>query len=523
MDTGDEMTDNENIPSKIPVAQYLRMSTDHQQYSLHNQAEFIAKFAEKNHMEILHTYDDAGKSGVSIAGRDSLKKLVYDVMEGNIKIQAILIYDVSRFGRFQETDEAAYYTHLFRMHGVELIFCAEPLPTKEFPLEASVMLNLRRAAAASLSKNISDKVFLGQANLIRHGYHQGGIAGYGLRRVLIDEKGNIKETLPFGKRKSIQTDRVILAPGPAKEVRIVNLIYDMFIARYMPEFLIAELLNRDGTPAENDTQWTRGKIHTILTNEKYIGNNVYNRTSSKLKTKTVKNPKEEWIRCNKAFKRVVSINKFTKAQEIIQLRSKHMADEELLEHLRLKLNEKGKLSGIIIDEDDFGPSSSVYRRRFGGLLRAYTLIDYKPEHDYNYLNINNYLRDEYSTLMTSFKTQVEKCNCLIDESSDNPLIINDKLSVSIIISKCKKLKSGRFRWKIRLEPSHTPDITIVTRMNSENKSPVDYFILPKLDFSFTDMIIKENNSAIFELYRYNDLSLFYSLLKRADIRSSHAA
>ncbi|MCX9040178.1 recombinase family protein, partial [Citrobacter portucalensis] len=144
----------------------------------------------------------------------------------------------------------------------------------------------------------------------------------------------------------------------------------MFIEQYIPEFLIADKLNRNGTPAENDTLWTRGKIHTILTNEKYIGNNVYNRTSSKLKTKTVKNPKEEWVRCNKAYKKVVSIKKFLKAQEIIQARSKNMTNEDLLEYLRLKLQEKGKLSGVIIDEDDFGPSSSIYKSRFGGLIRA---------------------------------------------------------------------------------------------------------------------------------------------------------
>lgn len=518
------MINNEDLLKKIPVAQYLRMSTDHQQYSLHNQADFIAKFAEKHNMEILHTYDDAGKSGVSIAGRDSLKKLVYDVMEGIISIQAILLYDVSRFGRFQETDEAAYYTHLFRMHGVELIFCAEPLPTKEFPLEASVMLNLRRAAAASLSKNISDKVFLGQANLIRHGYHQGGIAGYGLRRILIDEKGNIKEILSFGKRKSIQTDRVILAPGPAKEVRIVNLIYDMFIEQYIPEFLIADKLNRNGTPAENGTLWTRGKIHTILTNEKYIGNNIYNRTSSKLKTKTVKNPKEEWVRCNKAYKKVVSIKKFLKAQEIIQARSKNMTNEDLLEYLRLKLKEKGKLSGVIIDEDDFGPSSSIYKSRFGGLIRAYELIEYKPEHDYTYLEINNQLRFFYSKLIETFKTEIENCNCNIEEEPNTQeFIINNNMSVSVIICKCKKLKSGRLRWKIRLEPNHTPDITIVIRMDSENKLPVDYFILPKLDFNFTKLIIKENNPALFELYRYDDINLFYRLLKREQIRKPYAA
>ncbi|EOS8564889.1 TPA: recombinase family protein, partial [Escherichia coli] len=48
---------------RVRVAQYLRMSTDHQQYSLHNQSEYIKDYAEKNNMEIAYTYDDAGKSG----------------------------------------------------------------------------------------------------------------------------------------------------------------------------------------------------------------------------------------------------------------------------------------------------------------------------------------------------------------------------------------------------------------------------------------------------------------------------
>ncbi|ECW1186386.1 recombinase, partial [Salmonella enterica] len=66
-------------------------------------------------------------------------------------------------------------------------------------------------------------------------------------------------------------------------------------------------------------------------------------------------------------------------------------------------------------------------------------------------------------------------------------------------------------------------ITIVTRMDSNNKIPVDYFILPKLDFNFTKMIIKENNPALFELYRYDDLNFFYHLLKRVDMRNPYAA
>lgn len=157
---------NNNENQIIKVAQYLRMSTEHQQYSLHNQATFIKDYADKNNMVISHTYDDAGKSGVTIAGRHALQKLLNDVIYRNIEIQAVLVYDVSRFGRFQDIDEAGYYSHLFKMNGVDVIFCAEHIPTKEHPLEAMLMLSIKRAGAADLSKNLSDKVYAGQVNLL---------------------------------------------------------------------------------------------------------------------------------------------------------------------------------------------------------------------------------------------------------------------------------------------------------------------------------------------------------------------
>ncbi|EJV3995272.1 recombinase family protein, partial [Salmonella enterica] len=306
---------------RVRVAQYLRMSTDHQQYSLHNQSEYIKDYAEKNNMEIAYTYDDAGKSGVSIVGRHSLQQLLSDVEQKKIDIQAVLFYDVSRFGRFQNSDEAAYYSFLFERNGVDLIYCSEPIPTKDFPLESSVILNIKRSSAAYHSRNLSEKVFIGQVNLIKLGYHQGGMAGYGLRRLLVDENGIAKEILSFRKRKSIQTDRVILIPGPKNEIKIVNRIYDLFIDNNVPEFIIAERLNEQNIPAENGTLWTRAKIHQILANEKYIGNNIYNKTSSKLKSRLVKNPKHEWVRCDKAYKPIISKKKYNKAQEIIQLRS----------------------------------------------------------------------------------------------------------------------------------------------------------------------------------------------------------
>lgn len=509
---------------RVRVAQYLRMSTDHQQYSLHNQSEYIKDYAEKNNMEIAYTYDDAGKSGVSIVGRHSLQQLLSDVEQKKIDIQAVLFYDVSRFGRFQNSDEAAYYSFLFERNGVDLIYCSEPIPTKDFPLESSVILNIKRSSAAYHSRNLSEKVFIGQVNLIKLGYHQGGMAGYGLRRLLVDENDIAKEILGFRKRKSIQTDRVILIPGPKNEIKIVNSIYDLFIDDNMPEFIIAERLNEQNIPAENGTLWTRAKIHQILTNEKYIGNNIYNKTSSKLKSRLVKNPKNEWVRCDKAYKPIISKKKYNKAQEIIQLRSVHLTNEELLEKLKQKLESNGKLSGFIIDEDDTGPSSSVYRTRFGGLLRAYTLIGYKPEHDYSYIQINEALRSFYSGIIEDFKGEILKSNCFIDEYKYAPMLyINDELLISVLITKCTPMKSGKLRWKVRFDNSQKADITIVIRMDSQNISPLDFYIIPKIENEYSKMCMTETNNIRLDLYRFDNLDKLLQIITRMKVRELYAA
>jgi len=79
----------------IPAAQYLRMSTDHQQYSLDNQADAIALYAEDRGFCILRTYCDAAKSGLRLKNRPGLRQLLKDVVEGNRAFRAVLVYDVS--------------------------------------------------------------------------------------------------------------------------------------------------------------------------------------------------------------------------------------------------------------------------------------------------------------------------------------------------------------------------------------------------------------------------------------------
>ena len=90
----------------VPAAQYLRMSTEHQQYSLQNQAEVIRDYAERHGFEVVKSYSDIGRSGLQLRNRPKMMSLLNDVISGDAEFKAVLVYDVSRWGRFQDCDEA---------------------------------------------------------------------------------------------------------------------------------------------------------------------------------------------------------------------------------------------------------------------------------------------------------------------------------------------------------------------------------------------------------------------------------
>src|SRR2546428_4053153 len=96
-------------------------------------------------------------------------------------------------------------------------------------------MGVKRAMAGEYSRELSVKVFTGQCRLIELGFRQGGPPGYGLRRNLIDQVGATKGELTRGEHKSIQTDRVILVPGPPEEVDNVQWMYRSFVTDGKPE------------------------------------------------------------------------------------------------------------------------------------------------------------------------------------------------------------------------------------------------------------------------------------------------
>ena len=239
------------------------MSTEHQQYSTENQAEVIARYAAQHGMEIVKTYADSGKSGLTLAGREELQKLLAEAESGHADFSAVLVYDVSRWGRFQDVDESAYHEYICRRAGVNVHYCAEQFQNDGSPI-STLIKSVKRTMAGEYSRELSVKVFAGQCRLIELGFRQGGPAGYGLRRQLIAMDGTPKELLSRGQQKSIQTDRVILVLGPAEELKVVRAAFETFEREEQIESQIAQSLNDRSLLTDLGRAWTRGDRKSVV-------------------------------------------------------------------------------------------------------------------------------------------------------------------------------------------------------------------------------------------------------------------
>ncbi len=494
-----------NPGSLIPAAAYVRMSTEHQQYSTDNQRDKILVYAKQRGMEVIQTFADEGKSGLRIDGRDALKALLRAVESGQAPFKVILVYDVSRWGRFQDADESAYYEYVCRRAGIQVTYCAEQFENDGSPV-ATIVKGVKRAMAGEYSRELSTKVFAGQCRLIEMGYRQGGAAGYGLRRVLLDQSGKEKGPLSRGEHKSLQTDRVILRPGPSSEVQVVQNIYTWFIEEGMAEKNIAERLNAMGIPAEGGGAWTRGLVHGVLTNEKYIGNNLFNRTSFKLKKLHVVNAPEMWIRKEGAFEALINKETFYTAQGIIRGRYRRFTDEELLERLRSLYLRKGFLSGLVINEAEGMPPASAYSSRFGSLIRAYTLVGFQPLRDYRYLEINKVLRRLHPEIVAETTRVIESVHGQVNRDARTDLLsINGEFTVSMVLARCESTPAGRHTWRVRMDAGLDPDITVAIRLKPSNDEPLDFYLLPRLDFASCRLRLAVHNRFELEGYRFDSL------------------
>jgi DNA invertase Pin-like site-specific DNA recombinase len=466
----------------LRAAQYVRMSTEFQQYSIENQAVVIAAYAQLHNLSIVRTYRDEGESGLTIKNRMGLAQLVNDVQSGNADFGIILVFDVSRWGRFQDVDESAYYEFICKQGGIKVAYCAEQFQN-DGSLISQILKNIKRVMAAEYSRELSAKVYAGQSRFAKLGFKMGGRVAYGLERVVVDEQSQPKGILKAGERKYLSTEHVKLRPGSPDEIATVKWIFEEFV-RGTTEKRIARELNLQGVPTNHGGPWRRTFVTDLLRNEVYIGNLIYNRVGQKLGSKKNANPPNLWIRTEGCVEPIIDRDVFLRVRTIMQERRVDISEDEMLARLRRVLMKRGKLSMAIIDKTVGLPCSRTYLKHFGSLKYVYRLLGYTGSRWWDAMEIHR----RWSALNAGNAELLrERFQKLGYTATFDPAI--ECLRVKGVGNICFRLarwqafyENHSWRWAVRRRTKSPAGWVVVTRLGKHNKEVLDYLLLPSTSF-----------------------------------------
>ncbi|WP_338469191.1 recombinase family protein [Roseobacter fucihabitans] len=150
----------------IPV--YVRMSTDHQKCSTENQLDIIRNFASVRGLQILRVFDDSGRFGLRLYGREALQNLMVEVRTVQADFRAILVCDVSRWGQLQDADKGACHEHVCSRAGIRVHYCGEQFEN-DSSIGSNLLKTVKRVMAGEYSRELSVKVFARQCRLVELG------------------------------------------------------------------------------------------------------------------------------------------------------------------------------------------------------------------------------------------------------------------------------------------------------------------------------------------------------------------
>ncbi|WP_314963889.1 recombinase family protein [Bradyrhizobium cosmicum] len=485
------------------AAQYVRMSTDHQRYSTQIQAAAIAMYAAQHDLVIVRTYTDEGRSGLRIEGREGLIELIDDVRSGRTDFDHILVYDVSRWGRFQDVDESAYYEFTCRLAGIKVCYCAEQFDN-DGSVIASIVKNLKRVMAAEYSRELSVKVHAGACRVASLGFKQGGPAGYGLQRELLDESGGSKGILLKGQRKHLQTDRVVIRPGAENEQRIVARIFREFVVRGRSRGSIVRLLNNEEIPNHRTKPWSLAIVRQVLSNEAYIGNSVYNKMSVRLRQAKKKNPPELWIRATGLFEPIVDKSIFLKAQNLLKEKQGRWSNELLLKKLRETLSVNGKLSASIMAATQNMPSAALYAYRFGSLREAFRRVGYVDcERSYDYADARKQSEAELSRQVEALVARIRARGVTaVFDAQTAVITVAGKLPISVRMARYYVGRRHAPCWLVHRRTFEAAGLILALRLDTEtNRHVVDYFLLPLHEMAKHVIGLTATSRSRFAVYR----------------------
>ena len=482
-------------PQQQAVAYYRHSAQDKQENSIAIQQEQVQAYAAKDGLTIIKEFFEPGKSGLTAEGRPAFMDLMENWVKKRTDFKYVICLDVSRWGRFPDIDLSATYSAECKLHGKEVIYCNIGKPKDNDPIYP-VYVQFERFRAAQYSCELSGKVWRGCAKIAEQGYWAGGKPPYGFDRMLLNETRQPVQKLNPGERKSIQNQRVILVPGNDLEIAIICRIFTEFVDQGLQEHEIAFCLNNDHIASPGKCNWDSGKVRNILENELYAGTMIYNKTSQKLKTPTKSNPRDKWIRSLNAFRPIIEMDTFIRAQAIIADRIRRFTPEFMLERLRKTIDDYGFLRPTLLCNDKLSPSPTTYATRFGSLDMAYQKL------------FSNSLAKVYDNILLKI---TEKAKSV--EQYDNFVVIDNRFTLLIQLSMPLQRGYSQY-WFFRPDLRSTIDITLGVPIAPEPPHEIlGYLMFPRVLMANRGIRLFTSSECYLEAFGNQDMAFIEQLIE----------
>lgn len=459
------------------AAQYIRMSTDKQNLSPAVQKEAIAVYAGMHGLNIIATYVDDARSGLRISNREGMKKLISDVAQADCTFKTVLVYDISRWGRFQNTDASAYYDYHCVLHGVRVIYVAEALGNDSSPL-ASVVRNLKRVMAAEYSRELAEKSSAGQVRVLSLGYQMGPTPCLGFRREAVSEDGLKRRLLERGERKPRANDRVRWVLAPRDEVQLVREIFEEYASTDIPVRTLAKRMQAQDQRSHAGKVITESMLATLLDCEAVIGNFLWGRPANA--GSGVIQPRDAALRSEGALPAIVDADTWRLVQDkraawSPQRRTKGV----LVDQLRNALQRVPQLTSSDLKKNGCA-AVCTYNRVFGSLSSAIVAAGGDP----NAMRSGASRRySERANSCFQFLRDIEElllANGSAARSWERARLVILNNRVRIRVRFMWQQKRGRLPlWSVgRWSQPRQVEYVLLVRMNEDEKSALDFLLVP---------------------------------------------
>jgi DNA invertase Pin-like site-specific DNA recombinase len=293
------------MSNEIRAVAYARVSSKEQadkELSIPAQLEAIRNYCKQKGWKLITEYIDAGKSAKTDE-RPEFQRMIAMAKRQNRNFEIIVVHKFDRFSR--NRDDHVIYKSLLKKLGVSVHSVTEQTDS-ETP-HGFLLEGIMEVISEFYNMNLKNETMKGMRENAKRGFHNGGYAPYGYRLSKVTElNGNSK---------------TILVPGPDDEVATVKRIFHSYVYDGYGYKKIASMLNEDNIPSPSGEQWSYSSIHSILHNEAYIGNKIWNKHDYSEGKK--KKDSNEWIRQENTHIALVSQEVFSMVKEKSKSRIKN--------------------------------------------------------------------------------------------------------------------------------------------------------------------------------------------------------